>query len=209
MLKIFSSSFSSKLLSSDPPRLWKCSVAHGALAPFNPGRQQFHILNDWSSYWSQKKKVFLPPWRGKYTTTQQSVRGQKCLSVQKQTLTQMPCPFGSAGLISESVTSWFARSVSDGQIPLSATKENTCLNRPNPSLRPCSRGSCGPHLIRTRAPGQGQDRLDPLNPPNHPCTHTHTPPSLPPTTSIWTGPLILGLGGAPLHAHPPSPSAKT
>lgn len=54
--------------------------------------------------------------------------------------------------------------------PLSSTKENTCLSLPNPGLRLSSQESFGALLICTRAPGQGQDRLDPKKP----SKHTHT-----------------------------------
>lgn len=72
--------------------------------------------------------------------------------------------------------------------PLSSTKENTCLSRPNLGLRLSSQDSFGPLLICTMAPGQGQDRLDPKKP----SKHRHTPQNLPPITSDWNGPLILG-----------------
>lgn len=121
----------------------------------------------------------------------------------------MPCPLDSTGLFSSS------RSLHDLLVqwlmdrpPLCITKENTCLILPNPSPRPCSQESCGPHLIHTRAPGQGQDRLDPQNSSPHPCTHT--PPSLHPITNVveWLDPLILGLSGALHPTHillPPQP----
>lgn len=103
--------------------------------------------------------------------------------------THKPWPFDFTSLISD------ARSLHDlliqwvmDSFPLSSTKENTCLSRPNPGLRLSSRDSFGPLLISTMAAGQGQHRLDPKKP----SKHIRTSQNLPSITSVWNGPLILG-----------------
>lgn len=212
--------------------MWKCSPEATLISSTS---LQVHSHSDWTAASGRHllKEVFLSwfstslvrtfllfltteliscrhdlPASRKTHKTQLSLRSQEKSKKQTLTNTHKSCPFGFTQTIGNS------RSLHDFSFsewwtdpPLSTTKENTCLKLPNPSQRPCSLGSQGPRLIRTRAPGQGQDRLDPHNPSIHPCTHTSESA---PYNECLNRPLNPRTRRSPPPCtQPPSPSAQT